>query len=140
MWYWICISDKPNAICFSSDTCYSTRIVAEVNRLLVQKSHPDEAVWIYESPNHVDRDYKEFRCPDCDNLMSQNELDRTWDWAGPHCNKCGCCGMTMFASVMEKTPVVNGRQAMEEGYKQATATYEAITNGLNSIVKSLKFW
>jgi hypothetical protein len=36
-----------------------------------------------------------------------------WYWAGPHCNKCGCTGITMFAEVTKKKPIISGYQYLK---------------------------
>jgi ribosomal protein L37AE/L43A len=61
--------------------------------------------------NVSDPDYKQYKCPACGNEVSKRELDDTWDWAGPHCNECGCTGVEMFA-VVTKKPIITGYQAI----------------------------
>jgi transcription elongation factor Elf1 len=108
-WYWICSSDKPNSTGFNCKEAVKSK--AHANIIVKKrniKKEKGKVWWIRESPEHPDRDFKQFQCPDCKNMMSQRELDHTWDWAGPHCDNCGCTGLEMFVSVTEHAPVVSG--------------------------------
>lgn len=46
--------------------------------------------------NHLDRPVK---CPECGWVGTEEDLDDTWDWAGPHCPSCGLTGGAMLSAV-----------------------------------------
>lgn len=129
MWYWVCQTEKDNngkytEICFNCLECYSSKIYANLI-LFIKKLKTDKFThwFIREDSEHCNRDYPQYDCPNCGNLMSKKEIDKTWDWAGPHCNNCGCTGMEMFAHVSRFKPIISGR---------------AFINVCNDIVKRLK--
>lgn len=41
-------------------------------------------------------------CNACGEKITREELDRTWDWSGPHCPNCGNTGMDMLSNVIEQ--------------------------------------
>ena len=43
-----------------------------------------------------------YKCDNCGEKISKEDLDRYWDWSGPHCPHCGYGGMSMFGSVVEQ--------------------------------------
>jgi len=43
-----------------------------------------------------------YTCNNCGFKISRQELDRTWDWAGPHCPNCGHTGIDMLSNVIEQ--------------------------------------
>lgn len=43
-----------------------------------------------------------YRCSECKEFSSNEAWSRNWDWAGPHCPKCGSGGMGQFANVVEQ--------------------------------------
>lgn len=114
MWYWVCEGLKEHRrIAFNVIECTDSKIKA--NLLLIKKKNKNTnqnvEYWIREDVEHWDRDYKQYRCPECGFEMSKRELDDAWDWAGPHCINCGCTGVTMFQAVMKK-PIITGYQAI----------------------------
>ena len=109
MWYHVNKGNKNlNRIAYNTIGCASSRIKAEYIKRTTKKEKWEE-IWIEKKQNHSDRNFKQFGCPECNNLMSQKELDDTWDWSGPHCNKCGCTGISMFAEVTKHKPISSGR-------------------------------
>ena len=115
MWYWVCEGDPDhNRIAFSVKACVRLWIHAHMLKMILKR--PGVDVWIRKDPEHSDPDYKQYGCPDCGNKMSKRELDATWDWAGPHCNACGCTGMSMFAAVTALKPIMSGYQGIRAGY------------------------
>lgn len=134
MWYWVCESDKSiNRIAYSVKGCFN--IKSEAKQLMYSLAYENASdanydIWIKTDEWHADRNYKQFRCPDCGNMMSQEELDRTWDWGGPSCSACGCTGVTMFAAVHEKKPIMNSRGAILSALKEVRDYYKAIFNRL----------
>ncbi len=114
-WLWVCTGDpKNNRIAFSVVKCTKNPLLATATLLNLKRKEPKWDHWIRKDSEHLDRDYKQFKCPACGNEMSQRELDDTWDWAGPHCNECGCTGMTMFSAVSK--PIMTGYQALKAKY------------------------
>ena len=112
MWYCVCEGDpEHNRIAYSVKMCTSSRILAYVKMWKLKKEDPKWDYWVDKRKEHADPDYKQYRCPDCGNLMSKRELDHTWDWAGPHCNACGCTGVSMFTSVISE-PIMSGYQGI----------------------------
>jgi len=93
--------------------CVDSKIKAMWLRRKEQKARPDSYIEIVEDMEHGDPDFLQYECPECKNLMSKRELDHTWDWAGPHCNECGCTGMSMFASVVKHKPPRSGRSEID---------------------------
>ncbi len=112
MWYWLCESEPGTGkLVFKVIKCSKTRIdVEKIKKKKEASSVNKNFYWIKEDLEHHDRDYKQYECPECKNLMSTRQLDNTWDWAGPHCNKCGCTGITMFVEVTKNKPVMTGYQ------------------------------
>jgi len=111
-WLWVCSGD-PDAsrICFSVVKCTKNPVVATATLLNLKRKDPKHDHWIRKDAEHSDPDYKQFTCAECDNVMSKRQLDDTWDWSGPHCNVCGCTGVSMFAAVTRMKPIMSGRQA-----------------------------
>jgi hypothetical protein len=109
-WYWICYGQSKNSIAFNCKEATRSEIVAYAIVAYRNYSEKVGKWFVRKDFEHPDRDIKQFKCPECETLMSQNELNQTWDWAGPHCNNCGCTGMTMFAAVQEHAPVISGKQ------------------------------
>lgn len=109
MWYHIRKADHENYFVFRTEACVRSRLHAQWIKFRLKRKYPNKYIEVKADPEHADRNYKQYECPECGNLMSYNELSRTWDWAGPHCNKCGCTGMTMFAEVMKYKPIRNNR-------------------------------
>jgi len=111
-WYWICKSNEDCEICFWCKEATLSKINAKfiIWWRNLQARNEDYHWFIREDGEHPDRDLKQYKCPECGNLMSSAELDSTWDWAGPHCDECGCTGLTMFAAVSK--PVISGRSGM----------------------------
>jgi ribosomal protein L37AE/L43A len=115
-WYWVCekgITSEGDftEITFGVKHCVKSKTKA---RILLRKYRikaflvkEKAEFFIRESTTHSDRDFKQYLCPQCNNKMSDRELDNTWDWAGPHCSNCGCTGMSMFAEVMKDQPVIS---------------------------------
>ena len=121
-WYHVCVGDD-----ISTDVKFCTSSILSAIRSMmawrrIERKHNNK-VFIRPSKYHSDRDYKQFKCPNCGNLMSQLELDHTWDWSGPHCNECGCTGFDMFISVNE--PVISGRNFLNKikGYINESDNY-----------------
>lgn len=56
------------------------------------------------------RDY--YYCPECDNKITWEELDSTWNWSGPHCPHCGNTGVGMLAGVIEQEA---GKKGLRSG-------------------------
>ncbi len=116
MWYWICRGHGDTDGVFRTKFACKSRISAQIalikERLFGEPISLDpnneDKLFIMKRKEHPDRDRKQHQCPECGNLMSDKELDSTWDWAGPHCDNCGCTGMEMFSAV--NGPVVSGRQ------------------------------
>lgn len=48
---------------------------------------------IYRAENKV-------KCS-CGWVGTQKDLDKTWDWSGPHCPKCGNTGCSMMSNVID---------------------------------------
>ena len=116
-WLWVCSGDPNyNRSVFSVSKCTKNPILARAILLNLKRKEPKWDHWIRKDVEHHDRDYKQFQCPDCGNEMSQRELDDTWDWAGPHCNKCGCTGMSMFSAVTALKPIMTGYQVLKSKY------------------------
>ena len=116
-WYWICYGESEDSIAFNCKEATRSKIKAI---LIISKRNILESTgkwFIKELFEHPDRDLKQFKCPDCKNLMSQTELDKTWDWSGPHCNKCGCTGLQMFTSITEHAPVQSSRNVLNKDLK-----------------------
>lgn len=112
MWYCVNKSEKShNRICYSFVGAFRSRIRAYIIAKYFQMKEENKEIeyWTKESVVHPDPNFKQYLCPVCGNKMSSRELDKTWDWAGPHCDKCGCTGMEMFSSVMRDTPVMSGK-------------------------------
>lgn len=111
-WYWLCLGPYKDSLAFNCKEAFRSEIKAQAIvtfRNLTEKGA--NGVWfVRKDVDHPDPDYKQFECPDCHYVMSERELDRTWDWAGPHCSQCGCTGLTMFAAVQERKPVMSGRK------------------------------
>ncbi len=111
MWYWICRGHGNTDIVFRWK--YATRnfIVARIllikEKLQGEKIEKNDKVFIRKDRKHPDRNFPQHECPACGHLMSDEELDDTWDWAGPHCDCCGCTGLNMFAAV--SGPMVSSR-------------------------------
>jgi hypothetical protein len=115
-WYWICKGFGESKLAFSCEEASRSFTYAQttvIKRNLAREEGDTDIWFVREDPEHPDHDYKQFKCPECENLMRKRELDRTWDWSGPHCNNCGCTGMTMFAGVTEHKPVISGRSFIE---------------------------
>lgn len=112
MWYWVC-EGKPEHKRFAFNVIECTRSKIKANYLAAKKKTENHSLdyWVLEDVEHSDPDYKQYKCPACGNEMSKRELDDTWDWAGPHCNECGCTGVAMFAAVTKK-PIITGYQAI----------------------------
>lgn len=114
MWYQLCEGEKMyGRRVYNIKLCTSNKLKAmfKLVKYKSKRQDPSMEYWIKKSLEHSDPDFKQFKCPDCNNLMSKRELDYTWDWAGPHCNECGCTGMRMFSSVTLK-PIMSGYQGM----------------------------
>lgn len=112
-WFWICKGERENASAFNCTEALRSKWKAKITITIRNSTRKDEGVWyIKERAEHPDRNYKQFECPACKNLMSENELDATWNWSGPHCNKCGCTGMEMFSGVTEHAPVISCKRGM----------------------------
>jgi predicted RNA-binding Zn-ribbon protein involved in translation (DUF1610 family) len=118
MWYHIRAYPYKGAIVFSNLHCVDSKLKAMWLKRKEQKARPDSYIEIKEDMEHSDPDYKQFLCPDCGNLMSKREIDKTWDWAGPHCNKCGCTGMEMFVSVVKHHPPQSSRSEVDKLEKE----------------------
>lgn len=114
MWYHVCIAVTSDRGVFR--TLHCTRSWLKAQYLKWKEMGPGRDVWVRRDKEHADPDYKQFLCPDCGNKMSSRELSSTWDWAGPHCNQCGCTGMRMFASVSK--PILTARQSLINAYKK----------------------
>lgn len=115
-WLWVCSGDpNTNRMCFSVVKCTKNSILATATLLNLKRKDPKSDHWIRKDAEHYDRDYKQFKCPDCGNEMSNNELSATWDWAGPHCNECGCTGMSMFSAVT-LNPIMSGYQGVKSKF------------------------
>jgi predicted RNA-binding Zn-ribbon protein involved in translation (DUF1610 family) len=109
MWYHVREGDpKHKRIVFRTVTCVRSKIKAYF--IAWNLKEPGKDVWVVADTEHADDNFKQFKCPDCGNLMSRRELDSTWDWGGPHCNVCGCTGMTMFSAVTAHKPIITGYQ------------------------------
>jgi hypothetical protein len=121
MWYWVCEGNKKNnRIAFTVKHCVANIIKAEaLVKVLKYKNRDDKDydIWIHKSLEHSDPDFKQYVCPNCGNKMSKKELDNTWDWAGPHCNKCGCTGMDMFQAATMYRPIMTGYQSLMNKYR-----------------------
>ena len=126
-WHWICFGENPDHCVFSCKeaTRSKTKALAIVAKRNISEK---DGVWYIKSrPEHPDRDFKQYQCPACKNLMSDRELDATWDWSGPHCDECGCTGMNMFSAVTEHAPVISGRNIInqaEEWMKQLKGIFK----------------
>lgn len=121
MWYWICSGEYKDCGVFSVAYCVKNPITAALKLRKLQREKPEEEHWIRKHKEHSDPDYKQYRCPECGNLMSDRELSSSWDWAGPHCNKCGCTGMKMFSSVTLR-PITTGYQSIMGKYRKILGT------------------
>lgn len=116
-WLWVCSGDPKNRrMTFSVSKCTKNPLLATATLLNLKRKDPQSDHWIRKDVEHHDRDYKQFKCPDCGNEMSNNELSDTWDWAGPHCNACGCTGMSMFVSVTALKPIMSATQGIRKAY------------------------
>jgi predicted RNA-binding Zn-ribbon protein involved in translation (DUF1610 family) len=115
-WLWVCSGDPDMGRgVFSVVKCTKNPLLATATLLNLKRKDPKSDHWIRKDVEHHDRDYKQFKCPDCGNEMSQRELDNTWDWAGPHCNACGCTGMSMFSAVT-LNPIMSGYQGVKSKF------------------------
>jgi ribosomal protein L37AE/L43A len=115
-WLWVCSGDPDShRIVFSVVKCTKSRTLACATLLNLKRKEPRYDHWIRKDVEHYDRDYKQFKCPECENEMSNNELSATWDWAGPHCNACGCTGMSMFSAVT-LNPIMSGYQGVKSKF------------------------
>ncbi|MGD2072941.1 MAG: hypothetical protein PVG65_05590 [Candidatus Thorarchaeota archaeon] len=118
-WYWVCTGNPEyNRVAFNVEYCVGSLIKAQFLKAMLKRKYKGSDVWIRKEEEHYDLNYKQYKCPDCDNLMSKRELDRNWDWSGPHCNKCGCTGMKMFVSVLGNKKIINGYSAIMGELKQ----------------------
>ena len=113
-WYWLCYGQYKNSIAFNCTEATRSKLRAKAvvwKRNLLEST----GIWfIKETYEHPDRDMKQFQCPECKNLMSKKELNKTWDWAGPHCNACGCTGMIMFGAVQDHAPVMSCKRTVKK--------------------------
>ena len=82
----------------------------------------------------MNKDLKNHKCPACGNVMTERELEHTWDWAGPHCNECGCTGMEMFTEVMKDTPVVNAQGDMIYQLSKIEKSYKILVDKFKSFI------
>lgn len=111
-WLWVCSGDRDaNRMCYSVVKCTKNPLVATTTLLNLKRKDSQHDHWVKKDVEHSDRDYKQFKCPECENQMSKRELDDTWDWSGPHCSECGCTGVRMFAAVKRLKPIMSGYQA-----------------------------
>ena len=108
-WYWICYGQYKNSICFNCTEATRSVIIAYAWVTFRNRKEKVGKWFVRKDFEHPNRDMKQFKCPECGTLMSQKELDRTWDWAGPHCNSCECTGLTMFSSIQDHAPVIGGK-------------------------------
>jgi len=108
-WFWICYGPYKNSIAFNCNEATRSEFTAYATVAYRNRKEKVGKWFVRKDFEHPDRDMKQFSCPECKNLMSQKELDQTWDWAGPHCNNCGCTGMRMFGEVMKNKPVISGK-------------------------------
>jgi hypothetical protein len=58
-----------------------------------------------------------YTCPSCKTQLTKEEVDRNWDWGGPHCPHCGSEGMSMFADIIEQDCPKGIRSARDQGGK-----------------------
>jgi len=105
-WYWICYSVDNGEIVFNCteakrDYWRAKAIVAERNLKLSEKEKQNKAHWfVFGSNEHPDRDKKIYKCPNCNVELSYNDLDRNWDWEGPHCYNCGYSGLGLMIATV----------------------------------------
>ena len=112
MWYWVCKGNPEyNRGIFNTIKCTRSRLADTACMLYHRWNDRTQDYWVRKDVEHSDPDYKQYQCPACAHKMSKRELDSTWDWAGPHCNNCGCTGMDMFSAVTLK-PIITGYQAV----------------------------
>ena len=117
MWYWVCEGyEGTGKVAFKVIKCLKNKQEAEKIVIKKEKEKNKNTYWVREDEEHSDQDYKQYKCPECKNKMSSRQLDDTWDWAGPHCNKCGCTGMVMFAEVTKKKPIISGYQHLKNKF------------------------
>lgn len=112
-WHWICYGQYKNSVAFNCTEATRSKIIAYA---IVTKRNCSEKVgkwFVRKDCEHPDRDMKQFKCPACGGLLSQKELNETWDWAGPHCPYCKCTGLMMFSAVQDHAPVT----AFKKGQK-----------------------
>jgi len=111
MWYWICRGHGDTDVVFRTKGACRIKLQAYFlllkEKLFGKQIEGNDKLFIRKEGTHPDRDRPQHQCPACGNLMSDKELDDTWDWAGPHCNECGCTGMEMFSAVYD--PIVSCR-------------------------------
>ena len=127
MWYHINSYPEKGSCAFSTRYCVSSWVEAQLLKIKCQRNEPDDYIEIRKDTKHADRDFLQYECPECKNLMSDRELDATWDWAGPHCNECGCTGMAMFASVQKDQPVRSGKGELDRLEKQVKDSLKELT-------------
>ena len=109
-WYWICYGPYENSIGFNCNEAVRSKIMAYAT-IAYRNSKEKVGKWfVKELFEHPDPDRKQFKCPECNALMSKKELDKTWDWSGPHCNNCGCTGMVMFGAIQDHAPVMSSKR------------------------------
>lgn len=120
MWYSVCESEPEHKRHVWSKV-YTSRSRLKTYFKCWRLKRPGVDVWVKKDKIHPDPDYKQYICPDCGNMMSERELNNTWDWAGPHCNACGCTGMTMFSSILSQ----EGRKIMT-GYQSIMGKFREI--------------
>jgi len=109
-WYWICEGDGTTTSFFNCKE--ATRVWLSAKITVWWRNLSSDSVWFVRKDfEHPDPNYKQFKCPNCGILQSKQELDSTWDWAGPHCRHCGNTGMDMFCAVQNHAPVMNGKGA-----------------------------
>jgi len=132
-WYWICSGKSPEHCGFScKEATQNKRHAKSIIKKRNKVNKVEGEVWyIKERFEHPDRDFKQYRCPACANLMSDKELDATWDWGGPHCNECGCTGMEMFSAVTAHAPIQNAAG-------KTLADCKAIIASCEKFIKSLR--
>jgi len=116
-WLWVCRgNEKTGRIAFSVIKCTKNAFLAHATLRYYKWKRDGWEYWIRKDAEHSDPDYKQYKCPECGNEMSKKELDSTWDWAGPHCNECGCTGMSMFSAVTAAKPIMSGYQGIRKAY------------------------
>lgn len=108
-WYWICYGFYKNSPVFKCTEASLYYIVAKIIVFFRNVTTSNGEWFIRKDVEHPDPTFLQFKCPTCNELLSKEDLEKTWDWSGPHCKNCGETGVKMFMTVTKK-PIIISRK------------------------------